>query len=227
MNLAFRKLLKNVVGNKNVLFGPQKYFRARECCSDATAFTEHPDQIDLVIALDESGSVGRSNFNTMKAFLKRIASHFVVSYSATRVALVTWSTNVTLEFDNNEYINSDGVNNGIDDVVYNGGSTATGDALHLIRTSLFSQSSSFAKKVLFIITDGRSNRQKHNPATEARLLKNSGVEIFAFGIGNNINDGELTSLASTPTYDHKFRVEKFSDVSALSHLIQGKSVGIN
>ena len=227
LNVAFKTLSGNVVGDKKVLFGPQKKFRTGECCSDATAFADHPNQIDLVIALDESGSVGRSNFNTMKAFIKRIVSHFVVSYSATRVALVTWSTSVTLEFDFDEHVNNDGVNNGIDNVVYNGGLTATGDALHLIRTSLFSQSSSRAKKVLFIITDGRSNRQTHDPATQARLLKNRGVEIFAFGIGNNINEVELTSLASTPINGHKFRVETFSDVSALSHLIQSKSVGIS
>ena len=163
----------------------------------------------------------------MKTFIKDIVSHFVVSYSATRVALVTWSTSVTLEFDFDGYINNDGVKNGIDGVIYNGGWTATGNALNFIRNNLFSQSSSSATKVLFIITDGRSNTQTHNPVTEAQLLKNSGVEIFAFGIGGNIYDPELTALASTPINDHKFRVETFSDVSVLSHLIQSKSIPVN
>jgi len=226
LNEAFRTLSGNVVGDKRVLFGAEKNFRQGQCCSDATAFANHPDQIDLVIALDESGSVGPNNFNIMKTFIKDIVSHFVVSYSATRVALVTWSTRVTLEFDFDEYINNDGVKSGIDSVTYNGGLTATGDALNFIRNNLFSQSSSSATKVLFIITDGRSNRQTHNPVTEAQLLKNIGVEIFAFGIGNNIHDSELTALASTLTDDHKFRVETFNDVTVLSHLIESKTINV-
>jgi len=192
LNVAFRTLSGDVVGDERVLFGAEKNFCRGQCCSDLTAFDGYPDQIDLVIALDESGSVGLSNFNIMKTFIKDIVSHFVVSYSATKVALVTWSTSVTLEFDFNEYINNDGVKNGIDGVTYNGGWTATGNALNFIRNNLFSQSSSSATKVLFIITDGRSNAQTHNPVTEAQLLKNSGVEIFAFGIGGNIYD--LNSL---------------------------------
>ena len=128
-----------------------------------------------------------------------------------------------MEFGFNEYINSDGV---IEDirrrVKYSGGWTATGDALNLIRRRLFSQSPQDAKKVLFIITDGRSNRQTYNPNTEARHLKNSGVEIFAFGIGRNVHDPELIAIASEPTKTHKFRVETFRDLSALSHLIGSK-----
>jgi len=138
----------------------------RECCSDATAFEGHPDQIDLVIAMDESGSVGSSNFNVMKTLMKEIISRFVISYSTTRVAVVTWSTNVTLEFDFNKHINNNGVKSGIDAITYNGGMTFTGNALNFIRNYVFSQSSPNSMKSLFLITDGRPNGRTHNPATE-------------------------------------------------------------
>jgi len=211
-----------VVGEESVILGRTTNFIAGECCNDEKAFAGHPNKVDLVVALDESGSVGFSNFDIMKTFITDITSHFLVSYSATRVAVVTWSTRVALEFDFSEYINNEGVKNGINGITYSGGWTATGDALYFIRNNLFSQSPSSAKKVLFIITDGRSNRQTHDPATEAQLLKNSGVEIFAFGIGNNIYDAELTTLASVPLKKHRFKVETFDDVSYLSHLIQSE-----
>jgi len=227
LDASFRTLSGNVIGNKRVLFGNSKSFRRGQCCTDKTAFAGHPSRIDLVIALDESGSVGSKNFEIMKRFVEDITSHFVVSYSTTRVAIVTWSTQTTLEFDFNEYINNEGVNKGIDAIRYSGGWTATGDALNFIRRNLFSQSPRGAKKVLFILTDGRSNRQKYDPATEANLLKNSRVEIFAFGIGSSVRDSELVAIASLPTKTHKFRVENFNDLSSLSHLISSELSIVN
>ena len=211
-----------MIGNLRVLFGNANSFRRGQCCTDKKAFAGHPPKIDLVIALDESGSVGSKNFEIMKRFVEEITSHFVVSNSATRVAIVTWSTRVTLEFNFNKYINNEGVKKGIERIKYSRGWTATGDALNFIRKNIFSQSPSGAKKVLFVLTDGKSNRQKYNPATEARHLKRSGVEIFAFGIGRNVRDSELVAIASLPTKTHKFRVEKFNDLSSLSHLISSK-----
>ena len=216
-----------MIGNEKVLFGNRKSFRTGQCCTDNTAFAGHPPKIDLVIALDESGSVGSKNFETMKRFVEEITSHFVVSYSATRVAIVTWSTRVTSEFNFEEYINNEGVKKGIKQIRYNGGWTATGDALNYIRNNLFTQSPSGAKKVLFVLTDGQSNRQKYNPATEARHLKNSGVEIFTFGIGGNVRDSELVAIASLPTNTHKFRVENFNDLSSIRHLISSKLIIIH
>ena len=208
-----------MIGDESILFGDSFAFPPGECCSDETAFAGHPAKIDLVIALDESGSVGYRNFEIMKQFVEDITSHFVVSYCATRVAVVTWSTRITLEFGFNEYINNEGVKKGIRKIRYSGGWTATGDALNFIRRNIFSQSPSDAKKILFVLTDGRSNRQRYHPITEAKLLKKSGVEIFTFGIGRYVNDYELSTIASWPIATHKFRVENFNDLSSLSHLI--------
>ena len=219
----FRLSRVNVIGDDRILRGRTASFTAGECCNDDKAFAGHPSKVDLVIALDESGSVGFSNFEIMKTFIEDITSHFLVSQSATRVAVVSWSTTVTLEFDFNKYINNEGVKRGINGISYSGGWTATGDALNFIRTNLFSQSTRDTKKVLFIITDGKSNRQAYDPATEAQLLKRSGIEIFAFGIGRNVHDPELDSLSSAPISSHKFNVESFDDVSQISHLLEGKS----
>ena len=214
-----------MIGNERVLFGNSTRFPYRQCCTDKTAFADHPSKIDIVIALDKSGSIGSSNFEIMKSFVEYITSHFVVSYSATRVAIVTWSTQATLEFGFNAYINNEGVKKGIKEVKYSKGLwTATGDALNFIRRNLFPQSPSDAKKVLFVLTDGKSNRQKYKPITEAELLKDDGVEIFTFGIGGSVNDQELVAIASQPTKKHKFHVKTFDDLSSLSHLTSGKFV---
>ena len=222
LDASFRTLSGNVIGKETVLFGNSTRFPYGQCCTDKTAFAGHPSKIDLVIALDESSSVGLQSFEIMKKFVQDITSHFVVSYSATRVAIVTWSTQTTLEFDSNKYINNEGVKKGIMKIRYSGGWTATGDALNFIRRNLFSQSPSDAKKVLFVLTDGKSNLQRYSPTTEAELMKKDGVEIFTFGIGRHVNDYELVAIASQPTRIHKFRVESFDALSSLSHLISSK-----
>ena len=213
-----------MIGKESVLFGNSTHFPSGQCCTNNTAFAGHPSKIDLVIALDESGSVGWLNFKIMKRFVEHITSYFVVSYSATRVAIVTWSTQTTLQFGFNTYINNEGVKKGIKKIKYNQGLwTATGDALYFIRQKLFSQSPSDAKKVLFVVTDGKSNKQKYMPTTEAGLLKKDGVEIFTFGIGNSVDYEEVVAIASQPTKTHKFWLKTFKDFSKLSHLIGSKS----
>ena len=55
-----------MIGNKSILFGDLFKFPPGRCCTDKTAFAGHPAKIDLVIALDESSSVGSRNFEIMK-----------------------------------------------------------------------------------------------------------------------------------------------------------------
>ena len=209
-----------MIGNESILFGNSTYFPSGQCCTNETAFAGHPSNIYLVFALDECGSIGSLNFKIMKRFVEHITSYFVVSYRATRVAIVTWSTQTTLQFGFNTYINNEGVKKGIKKIKYNQGlCNATGDALYFIRLNLFSQSPSDAKKVLFVLTNGNSTNQ----TTEAGLLKKDGVEIFTFGIGNSVNYEELVAIASQPTKTHKFWLKKFKDLSTLNHLIGSKS----
>ena len=221
LDLSLQRLSGNVIGDDTILFGETKSFPSGQCCNETTAFGGHPNRIDLVIAMDESGSA-ILDFRTMKKFAKELTSRFAVSHSSTRVAVVTWSTQTTLEFDFNEYINNEGVEDGIDSIRYSGGWTATGDALHYIRTNLFNVSTVNAQKVLFVITNGKSNRQTYEPADEAQLMKDDGVEIFTIGIGGNVDHTELASIASVPLSSHKFVLKSFLSLSSLSGLISGK-----
>ncbi len=56
-----------------------------------------------------------------------------------------------------------------------------------------------AKKVIFVITDGRSNHGV-NPAIPAGKLKANRVVMFAFGITSNVREEELLSIASSSSH---------------------------
>ena len=70
------------------------------------------------------------------------------------------------------------------------------------------------KKVLVILTDGKSNRgQVSGPA---RQLKNSGVVIFSVGIGQSLSMQELRDMASDPVNQHVITLGNFFQLSRLA-----------
>ena len=71
------------------------------------------------------------------------------------------------------------------------------------------------KKVLIIITDGHGG-QVDGPA---RQLKNSGVVIFAVGVGSYVSMHDLYQMASQPVHKHVVQLGSFSQLSSLSKTI--------
>ena len=222
LDASFKQILGSLTGNKNMLFGNGITFKGENCCAEKEAFANHPPRVDLVIALDKSGSVNSKDFDIQKSFAEEIVSRLVVSYSATRVAIITWSGHQTLEFDFNKYINYDGVIAGIKKIKQNGGKSAIGDALNFINTNVFSQSPGDAKKVLLFITDGSSNFGYYRVSTQGFNLKRSGVKIFAIGIGKEPLDSELGYMGTRPLSKHRFRLRTFSDLLSVGRDLSSK-----
>jgi hypothetical protein len=63
--------------------------------------------------MDKSGSIGSSNFVLEKKFVENLIEYFPIFSTKTRVAVVTYSTNVKLEFNFNKYINKECLRKGI------------------------------------------------------------------------------------------------------------------
>jgi hypothetical protein len=72
--------------------------------------------------------------------------------------------------------------------------------------------------VVFVVTDGKSNRGP-NPAIPAGKLKASGVNMFAAGVTNNIQRSELLSIASSSS--QVFHVGSYATLSKVTKVIQG------
>jgi hypothetical protein len=66
--------------------------------------------------MDKSGSIGLGNFNLEKQFVANLIEYFPIFPSKTRVAIVTYSTFVKLEFNFNNYINKECLRKGIQDI---------------------------------------------------------------------------------------------------------------
>uniref|UniRef100_A0A8C1JXS3 Sushi, von Willebrand factor type A, EGF and pentraxin domain-containing protein 1 n=1 Tax=Cyprinus carpio TaxID=7962 RepID=A0A8C1JXS3_CYPCA len=175
--------------------------------------------LDLVFLVDESSSVGASNFGSELRFVRKLLSDFPVAPEATRVALVTFSSksHVVTRVD---YVSAPKAHQHkcslfskeIPSITYRGGGTYTRGAFQRA-AQILKQSRENATKAIFLITDGYSNGGDPRPVAAA--LRERGVEIFTLGIWQG-NIRELHDMASHPKDQHCYLVHNFAEFEALA-----------
>uniref|UniRef100_A0AAY4CTR2 Sushi, von Willebrand factor type A, EGF and pentraxin domain-containing protein 1 n=1 Tax=Denticeps clupeoides TaxID=299321 RepID=A0AAY4CTR2_9TELE len=175
--------------------------------------------LDLVFLVDESSSVGASNFRSELRFVRKLLSDFPVSPENTRVALVTFSskTHVVTRVDHISKPHAHQhkcslFNQEIPAITYRGGGTYTKGAFQRA-SQILQNSNRNATKVIFLITDGYSNGGDPRPV--AASLRMDGVEIFTLGIWQG-NIRELHDMASLPKDQHCYFVHNFAEFEALA-----------
>ena len=173
--------------------------------------------------LDQSGSVGEDNHDIAKEFIKNVVSFFTIGLDATRVGLVAYSTESHEEFDLDRRTTLNSLHRAIDRVDYRGGWTATALALDDARELLDPDRNNGARpdsqgvpKIAVLITDGKSNQHPIDLAAPA--LRDSGVQVYAIGIGN-IDLDELKLIASDPDDEHVFILNSFNDAAGFVNLL--------
>ncbi|KAF4019587.1 hypothetical protein G4228_011363 [Cervus hanglu yarkandensis] len=180
---------------------------------------ELSERLELVFLVDESSSVGQANFLSELKFVRKLLSDFPVVSTATRVAIVTFSSknNVVPRVD---YISSRRahqhkcalLSREIPAITYRGGGTYTKGAFQQA-AQILRHSRENSTKVIFLITDGYSNGGDPRPV--AALLRDFGVEIFTFGIWQG-NIRELNDMASIPKEEHCYLLHSFEEFEALA-----------
>ncbi|WAQ94075.1 MATN2-like protein, partial [Mya arenaria] len=175
---------------------------------------------DVVFVVDASGSVGLSNFDKVKTFLKKTVSHFNIDQKHTRVALIEFSSQVTLMFHLNDFTDITNLMSGIDNMTYSGGGTVTSEAIEIMRGVGFVGERPMIPDVAVIITDGLS---KYPTLTrrQADHAKDEGITMFVVGIGNETDHQEVRYMAS----DDKdlFEVDDYDELEGI-HLDVAKVV---
>ena len=93
--------------------------------------------VDIAFIIDSSGSIGRSNWERLKRFVKALVSKLDVSPSATHIAAVAYSTNPQVEMKFSGIQDTDQVNALLDRMYWQRGFTYTDKALQLADSELF------------------------------------------------------------------------------------------
>jgi len=111
--------------------------------------------------LDDSGSIGSTNFNLTRLFLSQLVGYLDIDSGNTRVGLATYSTSVTTHFNLNVHVSVTAVQSAISSLSYSsGGSTNTHAALAHVRTLMLTSSAgdrNDVPNVVVLLTDGRSS----------------------------------------------------------------------
>jgi len=116
--------------------------------------------VDSVFVLDESGSIGSTNFDLAKSFLAQLVGRLDIDSGQTRVGLVTYSTGVGSSFNLNTYSTVSSVQAAILSLTYSGGGTDTAEALAFVRTTMLTSAAGDrgdVPNVVAVLTDGYSN----------------------------------------------------------------------
>eukprot|EP00039_Didymoeca_costata_P031067 m.32956 g.32956 ORF g.32956 m.32956 type:complete len:1140 (+) comp8472_c0_seq1:388-3807(+) len=155
--------------------------------------------IDVVLLLDASTSIGSTDWrlNTI-AFAKSIA-YTVMQKNTSRLAVVTFATSATVEFQLDTYTNLVDVLEALDNVVYAGGETNSESGLQKALEVLSLSPRAGAKQVVVVVTDGAPNRGSIPPTAAANALHNAGVSVVAVGVGSTV-ESVLSIIASQPSY---------------------------
>ncbi|KAL3856134.1 hypothetical protein ACJMK2_015327 [Sinanodonta woodiana] len=186
---------------------------------------------DIVFVIDSSSSIWEPYFKQQLQFVQQMVNTFDVSQKKTRIGAINFSNRVVREFHLKTHDSKERVLSAISEVEYTAGdSTNTNEALMVLRTEYFTEMSgdrSDIPNIAILLTDGESTLMA-DTVSEANLNKERGVSIFAVGIGHNVNQEELTLIASAPKADFMYILENVTELQteAFTQLISLKACKI-
>ena len=164
--------------------------------------------LDIVFVLDASGSIGSSNFVRMKDFVKSVVSNFEIGADKTRVGVIRYATSASIVIPLGSTDDSLLLNNSITNIIYTSGGTATHLALNLLDIAFSNaRTSEGVPRVAVVFTDGQSNSPSLT-IQAAQAVHSTGIVVYSFGIGNNVDNDELNAIASSSS--NVFVISDFS-----------------
>ncbi|MCU1349289.1 MAG: vWA domain protein [Acidobacteria bacterium] len=140
--------------------------------------------IDIVVALDASGSMAAEDFRPRNRFsvAKELIGNFISRRQDDRIGIVTFgaraATRVPITYDREI------AQNILDkaEVGENGDGTAIGHAIATAVNRL--RSSKSRSRVIILVTDGVNNAGSIDPLTAASLAAKFGIKIYTIGVGS-------------------------------------------
>ncbi|XP_066508656.1 collagen alpha-1(XXI) chain-like [Hoplias malabaricus] len=178
---------------------------------------------DLVYIIDGSSSLGALDFDTAKRWLINITSGFDVSSRHTQVAVVQYSDTPRLEIPLGRHQNTQELLRDISAISYMGGKTQTGRAIKFATDHVFSTPNHTTKasrnRIAVVLTDGRSQDDVVDPAMEAKAQN---IVLFAVGVGNEITNAELVSMANKPSSTYVLHVKDYTSIGNIRDVMEQK-----
>ena len=182
--------------------------------------------IDLVLVLDESGSISRDDFLKMISFADKIINSFEIGLNATQVGLVFFSG---IDYHNNEdpasccglsdpalklSFDPTTIKNFLTSHQQSGGHTCINCGIKTATTYEPNRNRpTQVPKIMLVLTDGYNNRMTDFFLADVQNAKNLGWNMFAIGV-KDASRLELQEIASNK--NQVFMIDDFNALSVIT-----------
>ncbi|XP_044194433.1 collagen alpha-1(XII) chain-like [Thunnus albacares] len=196
-------LCNSINGNLGLQAEDKHQSTGSQCESTAKA--------DIVLLVDESGSISPENFAIIRSFLTQIINNFDIGPDKVQIGLVQYSDDPKTKWQLNTHQTKQSLLKAIATLRQRGGGTNTGKALNYILHNNFKHNVGMcadSHKSAILITDGES---QDNVSLASQHLRDTGIEVYAVGVGN-ANEDELRVITSDPIKNHVYTLSHFSSL---------------
>lgn len=169
--------------------------------TESDSFIEHHNEgIDIVMALDASGSMLAVDFKPDRfQAAKQVAKDFVINRKNDRIGLVIFEGEAYTQcpLTSDKKIVTDLIDEAEQGVVTEG--TAIGMGLATAVNRL--RDSKVKSKVIILLTDGVNNQGKIHPITAAEIAKQFNIRVYTIGVGTN---GKAKTPVAIDPFSNKY-----------------------
>ncbi|KAJ7996153.1 hypothetical protein DPEC_G00234110 [Dallia pectoralis] len=190
------------------------------------AFQECRDfGLDAVILFDGSQSIRPNDFRTMITFIKDIIRMFTDPRA--QVAVAQYSTETHAIFHFQDFMADRNADKLMMSVDHFQGQTYTPSAIRYVLEKMMTEAKGmkkYSRKLLVVITDGKSNDKAETFDNVIPLAETMGVIRFAIGVGKQISRQELEQIASSPKF--VFETNSFDALKSIRNELNEKIFSI-
>ena len=178
---------------------------------------------DVYFVLDSSASIDVGDFNNkVLSFVRNVSEILQSGNTDTRVGVMSFSNEPRPVFGLDAFTDLSQLLTAISPgkIPFLAGGTNTAAAIRHARLRAFAPEVARQEvaHVMVIITDGQS-RNPVETSIQAKAAKHAGIYVFAVGVGSDVDETELTTIASDPQKDFVFKVTDFSALANIKNLL--------
>ncbi|XP_078377848.1 cuticlin-6-like [Oculina patagonica] len=159
-----------------------------------TAQSPSTTPVDVAFIIDSSGSIGATNYQYQKNFVKAVAKSFGVAPGKSRAAMVLFGTSAAVQARFGQYTTMEEFGRAVDALPYDeSGSTRIDKALDVAATEIFPEARADVPKIAVLITDGVQTQTADAKGLKeaSEPLPRAGVHVLAVGIGSGVDTNQL------------------------------------
>lgn len=174
---------------------------------------QNPGFADIMLVLDESGSMASADFVREKNFAISIMNTLMTGTGGARIGVVQFSGDARLSMQLTD--NKQSAINQVNSMFQRGGSTCIGCGIAAAQQELQVRGRQQATKFMIVLTDGVNNVNVSTFNGIVTNAKNIGTRLLAIGVGA-VDQNQIEFIASDiPGFDTSFLISDFSQLPTI------------